>query len=77
MQNASLVKKIYFPRAVLPFSVAAAVAVHVDPEILLIDEVLAVEDLAFQEKCLATLLLPMRQSRWRNSTRRCSRTGGR
>lgn len=32
-----------------------AVAVHVDPEILLIDEVLAVGDLAFQEKCLAKI----------------------
>ncbi|NHM28240.1 ABC transporter ATP-binding protein [Desulfofundulus sp. TPOSR] len=32
-----------------------AVAVHVDPEILLIDEVLAVGDLAFQEKCLARI----------------------
>lgn len=29
-----------------------AVAVHTDPEVLLIDEVLAVGDLAFQEKCL-------------------------
>ncbi|MBC7078042.1 MAG: ABC transporter ATP-binding protein, partial [Synergistales bacterium] len=32
-----------------------AVAVHVDPDILLIDEVLAVGDLAFQEKCLAKI----------------------
>ncbi len=32
-----------------------AVAVHVDPDILLIDEVLAVGDMAFQEKCLAKI----------------------
>jgi ABC-2 type transport system ATP-binding protein len=32
-----------------------AVAVHVDPEILLIDEVLAVGDEAFQAKCLARI----------------------
>lgn len=32
-----------------------SIAVHVDPEILLIDEVLAVGDIAFQEKCLAKI----------------------
>ena len=32
-----------------------AVAVHVEPEILLVDEVLAVGDIAFQEKCLAKI----------------------
>ncbi len=31
---------------------AFAVAAHIEPEVLLIDEVLAVGDLAFQEKCL-------------------------
>jgi lipopolysaccharide transport system ATP-binding protein len=35
----------------LAFSVAA----HLDPEILLVDEVLAVGDVAFQEKCLGTM----------------------
>lgn len=38
-----------------------AVAVHVDPEILLIDEVLAVGDLAFQEKCLTRIRELQRQ----------------
>jgi ABC-2 type transport system ATP-binding protein len=32
-----------------------AVAVHIDPDILLVDEVLAVGDEAFQEKCLAKI----------------------
>jgi lipopolysaccharide transport system ATP-binding protein len=31
---------------------AFAVAAHLEPEILLIDEVLAVGDIAFQKKCL-------------------------
>jgi lipopolysaccharide transport system ATP-binding protein len=34
---------------------AFAVAVHLDPEVLLLDEVLAVGDRAFQEKCLARI----------------------
>ena len=32
-----------------------AVAVHVDPDVLLIDEVLAVGDTAFQRKCLGKM----------------------
>lgn len=34
---------------------AFAVAIHVDPEILLVDEVLAVGDMRFQEKCFSHL----------------------
>src|SRR5918994_657007 len=34
---------------------AFAVAVHLEPEILLVDEVLAVGDIKFQEKCLRTI----------------------
>ena len=34
---------------------AFAVAAHLDPEILLIDEVLAVGDAAFQEKCVSKM----------------------
>jgi homopolymeric O-antigen transport system ATP-binding protein len=42
---------------------AFAVAVHVEPEILLIDELLAVGDGAFQETCLARLLELRRSGR--------------
>src|SRR4030042_6867502 len=34
---------------------AFAVAAHLDPEILLVDEVLAVGDIAFQKKCLGKM----------------------
>ncbi|MGY1619680.1 ABC transporter ATP-binding protein [Geodermatophilus sp. SYSU D00691] len=42
---------------------AFAVAVHVDPEILLVDEVLAVGDEAFQRKCLEKVRSFMREGR--------------
>jgi lipopolysaccharide transport system ATP-binding protein len=42
---------------------AFAVAVHLDPEILIIDEVLAVGDAAFQKKCLAKMEDATRQGR--------------
>jgi ABC-type polysaccharide/polyol phosphate transport system ATPase subunit len=34
---------------------AFSVAIHMDPEVLLVDEVLAVGDVAFQEKCFARI----------------------
>ena len=34
---------------------AFAVAAHLDPEILIVDEVLAVGDIAFQKKCLGRI----------------------
>ncbi|MGI9148513.1 MAG: ABC transporter ATP-binding protein [Chloroflexota bacterium] len=43
---------------------AFAVAAHVDPDVLLLDEVLAVGDAAYQEKCLAR----MREFRRQNKT---------
>jgi lipopolysaccharide transport system ATP-binding protein len=42
---------------------AFAVAAHLDPEILIIDEVLAVGDSAFQEKCLGKISSVARQGR--------------
>jgi lipopolysaccharide transport system ATP-binding protein len=39
-----------------------AVAAHLEPDILLLDEVLAVGDLAFQKKCLARILELKRQA---------------
>ena len=42
---------------------AFAVAVHVDPDILLVDEVLAVGDEAFQEKCLDRIRLFQEEGR--------------
>jgi len=38
-----------------------AVAAHVDPEILLVDEVLSVGDMQFQEKCLERMLRVVRE----------------
>lgn len=40
-----------------------AVAVHTDPEIILVDETLAVGDAAFQEKCLAKIAEFQREQR--------------
>jgi lipopolysaccharide transport system ATP-binding protein len=42
---------------------AFAVAAHLEPDILLVDEVLAVGDLAFQKKCLARLERSMQDGR--------------
>ena len=42
---------------------AFAVAAHVDPEILVIDEVLAVGDEAFREQCIRHLSSPQQASR--------------
>jgi ABC-2 type transport system ATP-binding protein len=52
-----------------------AVAVHVDPEILLVDEVLAVGDEAFQAKCLNRIRGFQREGRTitASSTRRATR----
>ena len=42
---------------------AFAVAAHLEPEILIIDEVLAVGDTAFQQRCIARMLQLVRQGR--------------
>src|SRR5207247_8986826 len=42
---------------------AFAVAAHLEPEILVIDEVLAVGDASFQKKCLAKMLQVARSGR--------------
>jgi ABC-type polysaccharide/polyol phosphate transport system ATPase subunit len=42
---------------------AFAVAAHVDPDVLLLDEVLAVGDAAFQEKCIARMQEFRRQNK--------------
>ncbi len=42
---------------------AFSVAVHLDPEILLMDEVLAVGDVAFQQKCLGKIHAIMQEGR--------------
>ena len=42
---------------------AFAVAAHLEPEILLVDEVLAVGDAAFQKKCLGKMSDVARQDR--------------
>ena len=44
---------------------AFAVAAHLEPEILLVDEVLAVGDAAFQKKCLGKM------GKWRTEGGRC------
>ena len=61
----NLIKKVYFPRRVdtpvkhyssgMYVRLAFAIAAHLEPEILIVDEVLAVGDLAFQQKCLGKM----------------------
>ena len=49
-----------------------AVAAHLDPEILLIDEVLAVGDAAFQAKCLGQMKdIAGRDAPWSSFLTRC------
>jgi ABC-type polysaccharide/polyol phosphate transport system ATPase subunit len=42
---------------------AFAVAAHLEPEILLVDEVLAVGDAAFQKKCVGKMAVGRRKGR--------------
>ena len=54
---------------------AFAVASHLEPEILVVDEVLAVGDFAFQKKCLGKMN-DVRQPRPHHPFRQPQRRGG-
>ena len=57
---------------------AFAVAAHLDPDILIVDEVLAVGDAQFQRKCLGKMAIVLSiRRRWRRSLSRRLWVGGR